>query len=44
MDDKGLVWFAARIRAAGDQPAWCKPGSDHPSAKVTPIKRVATAS
>ena len=36
-DDKGLVWFAARIRAAADQPAWCKPGGDHPSAKVAPI-------
>ena len=36
-DDRGLVWFAARIRAAADQPDWCKAGSDHPSAKVVPI-------
>ncbi|MFC7689625.1 hypothetical protein ACFQY5_08330 [Paeniroseomonas aquatica] len=37
MDQHGLVWFAARIRPAGAQPAWCQTGGDHPSARVAPI-------
>ena len=36
MDEKGRVWFTARIRAAAN-PAWCKAGSDHPSARVAPL-------
>ena len=28
----GRVWLAASVRGA-DNPAWCKAGSDHPSAK-----------
>jgi hypothetical protein len=36
MDEKGRVWFTARIRNAAN-PAWCKAGSDHPSAKRVPI-------
>ena len=35
-DRKGRVWFAARFRDA-DNPAYCKKGSDHPSAKVFPL-------
>jgi hypothetical protein len=35
-DRKGRVWFAARFRGA-DNPAFCKKGSDHPSAKVFPL-------
>jgi hypothetical protein len=35
-DRKGRVWFAARFRDA-DNPAFCKKGSDHPSAKVVPL-------
>jgi len=35
-DEKGRVWFAARIRPAAN-PEFCKKGSDHPSAKVFPI-------
>jgi hypothetical protein len=35
-DRKGRVWFAARFRNA-DNPAYCKKGSDHPSAKVVPL-------
>jgi hypothetical protein len=35
MDEKGRVWFTARIRPAPN-PAFCKQGSDHPSAKVAP--------
>jgi len=35
-DEKGRVWFTARIRP-NDNPAYCKKGSDHPSAKVFPI-------
>jgi hypothetical protein len=38
MDEKGRVWAAARIRPF-DNPAWCRKGSDHPSAKVFPIDR-----
>jgi hypothetical protein len=35
LDDKGLVWLAARVRGSNN-PAFCKQGSDHPSAKLTP--------
>jgi hypothetical protein len=35
-DDKGRVWLAATVRGMPN-PAWCKKGSDHPSAKVFPI-------
>jgi hypothetical protein len=38
MDEKGRVWAAARIRPF-DNPAACRKGSDHPSAKVFPIDR-----
>ena len=34
----GKVWFAARFRDA-DNPAFCKRGSDHPSAKAFPLER-----
>ncbi|HXG50798.1 MAG TPA: carboxypeptidase-like regulatory domain-containing protein [candidate division Zixibacteria bacterium] len=37
-DRKGRVWFAARFRNA-DNPAFCKKGSDHPSAKLFPLER-----
>ena len=40
MDEKGRVWFTARIRPAAD-PDFCKAGSDHPSAKVVPLKESA---
>ena len=35
-DEKGRVWFTARIRP-NDNPPYCKKGSDHPSAKAFPI-------
>jgi hypothetical protein len=35
-DSKGRVWFTARIRAA-ENPAFCKAGSDNPSAKLFPL-------
>jgi hypothetical protein len=35
-DEKSRIWFAARIRPAAT-PAFCRAGSDHPSAKVFPI-------
>jgi len=38
LDAHGRVWYTARIRAA-DNPAFCKRGSDHPSAKVFPVER-----
>ena len=37
-DEKGRVWFTARIRPP-DNPAFCKKGSDHPSAKLFPVER-----
>ncbi|MGH9257031.1 MAG: carboxypeptidase-like regulatory domain-containing protein [Vicinamibacterales bacterium] len=36
MDERGRVWFTSRVRPA-DNPAFCKPGSDHPSAKAFPL-------
>ena len=36
MDEKGHVWFTARIRPARN-PDFCKAGSNHPSAKVMPL-------
>jgi len=37
-DEKGRVWLAATVRGM-DNPAWCKKGSDHPSAKVFPLDK-----
>ena len=37
-DKQGRVWFAARVRGY-DNPAFCKKGSDHPSAKLFPMER-----
>jgi hypothetical protein len=38
LDASGRVWYTARIRAA-DNPAFCRQGSNHPSAKVFPLER-----
>src|SRR5260370_8377945 len=35
-DKKGRGWFAAAVRGF-DNPAFCKKGSDHPSAKAFPL-------
>jgi hypothetical protein len=37
-DRKGRVWFAAAVRGPNN-PAFCKKGSDHPSAKAFPTER-----
>ena len=37
-DRNGRVWFAAAIRGPNN-PAFCKKGSDHPSAKAFPTER-----
>jgi hypothetical protein len=37
MDEKGRPWFAARVRHP-DNPAFCRKGSSHPSAKVFPLE------
>jgi hypothetical protein len=37
MDEKGRPWFTVRLRPANN-PAFCRKGSDHPSAKVFPIE------
>ena len=38
LDDQGRVWITAAIRP-GDNPDFCREGSDHPSAKVFPLER-----
>ncbi|MEO8593296.1 MAG: carboxypeptidase-like regulatory domain-containing protein [Candidatus Solibacter sp.] len=38
LDERGRVWYTGRIRPA-ENPAYCKAGSDHPSAKATPLQR-----
>ncbi len=35
-DHQGRVWFTSRIRG-NDNPAFCKAGSSHPSAALTPV-------
>ena len=35
-DEQGRMWFTARIRAP-QNPAYCKAGGDHPSAKIAPV-------
>jgi hypothetical protein len=37
MDEKGRVWFTARVRPP-ENPDFCKKGSTHPSAKVFPLQ------
>ena len=37
MDQKGRVWYTAIVRAPNNNPAFCKAGSDHPSAKLFPM-------
>ena len=39
IDEKGRVWFTARVRPPAN-PDFCKKGSDHPSAKVFPLAEV----
>jgi hypothetical protein len=38
MDKQARVWVTARVRKP-ENPAWCKAGSDHPSAKLMPLER-----
>ena len=37
-DAKGRVWITATVRPS-DNPAFCKEGSDHPSAKLFPLEK-----
>jgi hypothetical protein len=37
-DEKGRVWITSAIRTS-DNPDYCKAGSTHPSAKLTPLDR-----
>ena len=39
-DKKGRIWLAATVRGM-DNPAFCKKGSDHPSAKAFPLEKSA---
>jgi hypothetical protein len=43
MDDKGRVWITQNIRPGTDNPAWCKEGSAHASAKYFPLVRNTTS-
>ncbi|HEY7337149.1 MAG TPA: carboxypeptidase-like regulatory domain-containing protein [Bryobacteraceae bacterium] len=36
IDEKGRLWFTARIRGK-QNPDYCKAGGDHPSAKIAPL-------
>jgi hypothetical protein len=38
MDKQGRIWAAARVRKP-ETPAWCRAGSNHPSAKLFPINQ-----
>jgi hypothetical protein len=38
LDEQGRLWFTARVRPP-ENPAFCKQGSDHPSAKLFPVER-----
>ena len=38
LDKTGRVWLAASVRGA-ETPAFCRAGSDHPSAKLFPMER-----
>jgi hypothetical protein len=37
-DERGRVWITAAVRPT-ENPAFCKAGSSHPSAKLTPVDR-----
>ena len=37
MDEQGRLWFTVRVRPPANNPAFCRQGSDHPSAKVFPL-------
>ena len=43
MDGKGRVWITQGIRPGTDNPAWCKEGSNHPSAKYFPVDQNITS-
>jgi len=38
LDEKGRLWLTSAVRAP-ENPAWCKEGSSHPSAKLFPLQR-----
>ncbi|MEX2179263.1 MAG: carboxypeptidase-like regulatory domain-containing protein [Gemmatimonadaceae bacterium] len=38
LDERGRVWITAAVRSF-DNPAFCKAGSDHPSARMSPVNR-----
>jgi len=39
MDGEGRVWWSATLRPQWEQPAFCRKGSDHPSARAFPLER-----
>jgi hypothetical protein len=41
IDRDGRIWFTAKLRPEEDNPAFCKQGSNHPSAKLVPLNNSA---
>lgn len=39
IDSKGRVWMTAAFRDQKNEPAFCKQGSNHPSAKLAPLEQ-----
>jgi hypothetical protein len=39
LDENGLVWYTAVVRAPANAPDYCKAESGHPSAKLFPLER-----
>jgi hypothetical protein len=39
LDGEGRVWLTSRVRPPNDNPAFCREGSDHPSAQLFPTQR-----
>ena len=40
MDEKGRPWFTVRVRPPANNPAFCRQGSEHPSAKAFPLEQL----
>jgi hypothetical protein len=41
IDRDGRIWFTAKLRPEDENPAFCKQGSNHPSAKLVPLNNSA---
>jgi hypothetical protein len=41
IDADGRIWFTAKLRPEDENPAFCKQGSNHTSAKLVPLNNSA---